>query len=101
MTDRASVHTGNASEQFVLRNRTLILVHTVPEQKPIHPVQCEHRVSLKATFYLTISMRRQHATGKIQKNNYHHGSCGASLTSKTLSMSLIFTQGTHRNVKNR
>ena len=41
MTDRACVHTGNALEQFVLRNRTLILVHTVSEatfekeQKPI------------------------------------------------------------------
>ena len=32
VTDRASVHTGNASEQFMHRNRTLILVHTVPEQ---------------------------------------------------------------------
>ena len=32
MTDRAPVHTGNASEQFLHRNRTLILVHTVPEQ---------------------------------------------------------------------
>ena len=32
MTDRACVHTGNASEQFLLRNRTLILVHTVSEQ---------------------------------------------------------------------
>ena len=32
MTDRASVHTGNASEQFLHPNRTLILVHTVPEQ---------------------------------------------------------------------
>ena len=34
MTDRASVHTGNASasEQFLHRNRILILVHTVPEQ---------------------------------------------------------------------
>ena len=32
MTDRASVHTGNASEQFRHRNRTLILVYTVPEQ---------------------------------------------------------------------
>ena len=56
---------------------------------------------VKATFHLTISMRGQRATGKIQKNNYHHESCGASLTSKTLSVSLIFTQGTHRNVKNR
>ena len=30
---------------------------------------------LKATFHLTISMRGQRATGKIQRNNYHHGSC--------------------------
>ena len=52
-------------------------------------------------FRLTISMRGQRATGKIQRNNYHHGSCGTSLTSKTSSVSLIFTQGTHRNVRNR
>ena len=32
MMDRASVHTGNASEQFVYCNITLILVHTVPKQ---------------------------------------------------------------------
>ena len=32
MTDRASVHTGNASEHFLHRNRRLILVHTVREQ---------------------------------------------------------------------
>ena len=57
--------------------------------------------SLKATFHLTISMRRQRATGKIQGNNYHHGSCGSSLTGKTMSVFLIFTQGTYRNVKNR
>ena len=54
---------------------------------------------VKATFHLTISTRGQRATGKIQRNNYHHGSCGTSLTSKTSSVSLIFTQGTHRNVK--
>ena len=30
--DRASVHTGNASEQFLHQSRTLIPVHTVPEQ---------------------------------------------------------------------
>ena len=56
---------------------------------------------VKATFHLTISMRGQRATGKIQRTNYHHGSCGASLTSKTSSVFLIFTQGTHRNVENR
>ena len=32
MTDRACVHTGNASEQFLHCNRTLVLVHTVLEQ---------------------------------------------------------------------
>ena len=36
-------------------------------------------------------MRGQHATRKIQTNNYHHGSCDSSLTGKTLSVSLIFT----------
>ena len=50
---------------------------------------------------LTISMRGQRATGRIQRNNYHHGSCGPSLTGKTMSVFLIFTQGMHRNVKNR
>ena len=34
--------------------------------------------SVKATFHLTISMRRQRATGKIQRNNYQHGNCGPS-----------------------
>ena len=57
--------------------------------------------SLKATFHLTISMRGQRAAGKIQRNSYHHGTCGPSLTGKTLSLSLIFTHWTHRNVKNR
>ena len=32
ITDRASVHIGNALEQFLHHNRTLIPVHTVPEQ---------------------------------------------------------------------
>ena len=30
---------------------------------------------IKATFHLRISLRGQRATGKIQRNNYHHGSC--------------------------
>ena len=59
------------------------------------------RAGVKATFHLTISMRWQRATGKIQRNNCHHGSCRPYLTGKTSSVSLIFTQGTHRNVKNR
>ena len=44
---------------------------------------------LKASFHLTISMRDQRATGKIQRSNYRHGSCGPSLTGKTSSVSLI------------
>ena len=56
---------------------------------------------VKATFHLTISVRGQRVTGKIQRNNYDHGNCGLSLTGKTKSVFLIFTQGTHRNVKNR
>ena len=56
---------------------------------------------LKATFHLMLSICSQRATGKIQRNNYHHGSCGPFLTSKTMSVFLIFMQGTHRNVKNR
>ena len=58
------------------------------------------RQEIKATFHLTISMRGQRATGKIQRNNHHHGSCEPSLTAKTMSVFLIFTQETHRNVKN-
>ena len=51
------------------------------------------KVALKATFHLTISIRGQRATGKIQRNNYRHGSCGPSLMGKTSSVSLIFTHG--------
>ena len=46
-------------------------------------------------------MPRQRASGKIQRNNYHHGSRGPYLTSKMMSVFLIFTQGTQRNVRNR
>ena len=46
ITDRATVHTGNASERFLHHNRTLIPVHIVPEQllkrSKTYPVQCEH-----------------------------------------------------------
>ena len=65
------------------------------------PLKVLMLLQIKATFHLTISMRVLRATGKIQKNNYHHGSCEPSLTCETSSASLILTQGTHRNVKNR
>ena len=58
------------------------------------------RKRVKATFHLTISMGGQRATGKIQRNNYHHGSCRPSLTGKTMSVFLILSQRTHQNVKN-
>ena len=32
-----------------------------------------------------IFMRGQRVTGKILRNNYHHGSCGPSLTGETSS----------------
>ena len=56
---------------------------------------------VKATFHLTIPLRGQRARSKIQRNNYHHGNCGPSLTGEMMSVFLIFTQGTDRNVKNR
>ena len=41
-------------------------------------------IMIKVTFHLTISMRGQLATGKIQRINYHDESCGPSLTLKNL-----------------
>ena len=42
---------------------------------------------------LTISMLWQRATGKIQRNNYHQGSCGSFLTRKIMSVFFIFMHG--------
>ena len=55
ITDGASVHTGNASEQFLHHNRTLIPVHTVPEQllkrsKNLSSIQCEHSQNFTDSF---------------------------------------------------
>ena len=63
-------------------------------QNEIMPIR-----AVKATFHLTISMRGRRATGKIKRNNYHHGSCEPFLTGKTMSGFWIITHGTHRNVK--
>ena len=45
MTDRDSVHTGNATGQFLHCNRTLIFVHTARKQllkwRKTYPVECE------------------------------------------------------------
>ena len=89
------------SKNRILKNGSCGLAFTciLPFQSEAVLVYCAF--TLKSTFHLTISMRAQHATGKIQRNNYHHGNCGPSLTGKTMSVFLIFMQGTHRNVKNR
>ena len=50
------------------------------------PKIVEWEVGFEATFHLTISMRGERATGKIQRNNYYHGSCEPSLTGKTTSV---------------
>ena len=62
---------------------------------------CKQFFFVRATSHLTIFMREMRAKGKIQRNDYHHGNCGPSLTGTTSSVSLIFTHQTHRNVKNR
>ena len=69
--------------------------------EPIFAPKRPANSTLRATFHLTISVRGQRATDKIQRNNYHHRSRGPSLTGKTMSVFLIFTKGTHRNVENR
>ena len=54
------------------------------------PLRSINKLSkLKATFQLTISLLGQRATGKIQRNSYHHGSCGPTLTGKTSSVFLM------------
>ena len=59
------------------------------------------KIALKATSHLTIFMHGLRAKSKIQRNNYHYGNGGPSLTGKTSSVSLIFTHETHRNDKYR
>ena len=63
-----------------------------------HRLRIRH---LKGDFSLNDFHAWQRATGKIQRNNYHHGNCGPSLTGKTSSVSLNFAHGTHQNIKNR
>ena len=74
-------------------------VHVQDYSSVFRSVHIEKSYAVMATFHLTILMREQLATGKIRRNNYHHGNCGPSLTDKTSSVSLIFTHQTHRNVK--
>ena len=58
-------------------------------------------VPIRVTSHLTIFMHGLLAKSKIQRNNYHHGNGGPSLTGKTPSVSLIFTHGTRRTVRYR
>ena len=87
---------------FYCRRNARFPVHTSPPKKCS---ECAARFligpGLKATCHLTISMRGQRVTGKIQRNNYDHGNCGPSLRGNTMSVFLIFMQEMHRNVKNR
>ena len=96
---RNNYHHGSCGPSLTGKTMSVFLIFKHRTHRNVK--NSEVRSSLKATFHLTISMRVLRATGKIQRNNYHHGSCEPSLTCKTSSVSLIFTQGTHRNVKNR
>ena len=62
--DRASVHTRNASEQFLHRNRTLIPVHTVPEQL----VKRSNNLSGTVTLGLALLSHAFHVHLKINEN---------------------------------
>ena len=86
----ASVHTGNPAFEAV----------SALEQNCSAPLLKVER-SIQATSHLTIFMRDLRAKSEMQRNNYHHGNGVPSLTSKTSSVSLIFTHGTHRNVTKR
>ena len=97
----------NASENSLTRpnnwqSSTEFYIVPIQTPVPLRPSAGQNPDwSIKATFHLTISMRGQCAMGKIQRNNYHHRTCGPSLTGKTMSVFLIFRQRTHRNVKSR
>ena len=81
-----------------------ILSFKIIEKNGVNLAPSETRTcndAVRATSHLTISMRGQRTTYKNQRNNYHHGNRGLSLTGKTWLVSLIFTHRTHRNVKNR
>ena len=56
--------------------------------------QCYWRGSYFSQFLWISMCWWQHSMGKIQSNNYHHGSCGPSLFGKTFSVSSIFTYWT-------
>ena len=60
MTDSACVHTGNATEQFLHRNETLIFVHIVLEEllkwSKTYPVQCEHSLNQVTTSFKIVEV---------------------------------------------
>ena len=97
---RNNYHHGNCGPSVTGKTSSVSLIFTHRTDRNAKNRQVISSLCL-ATFHLTISMCVQLATGKVQRDNYHHGSRGPSLTSKTSSVSLIFTHGTHRNVKNR
>ena len=109
-TDFTTITTGGpkvgvSNERFTAKVKLKATSHSticdIPMRLLREDQKHRHRFTFRATFHLMIFMRGQRATGKIQRNNYHHGNCGSSFTGKTSSVSLILTHRTHRNVKNR
>ena len=69
--------TVNEASSHLCKILTLIIVKTYLQTEETLPHRSSHRCNmLKAIFH-------QRETGKLQRNNYHHGSCGPSLTGKT------------------
>ena len=72
---------------------TIFLFNSLPCE--IVPTSCDPiathvEIGFKGASHFIISTREQRETGKIQRNNYHDGNSGPSLTGKTSSVSLIF-----------
>ena len=73
----ARVRFCNKIANTILQNIHLICNKLQIEDTWLHvqPSQTSVAEQLKATFHLTISMRGQRATGKIQRNNCQNGGC--------------------------
>ena len=94
----ACVLSGN-SKMYLGKEYTMEQINKM-DCNDVNTLLNRYKSILNATFHLTISMCGKCAMGKIQRNNYRHGSCGPSLTGKTISVFLIIMQGMHQNVKN-
>ena len=75
--------TGDLAPNFIWCLKNTELDQSLPIQTPVALRPSAGRNpdwSIKANFHLMISVRGQCATGKIQRNNYHHRSCWPSVT---------------------